>query len=73
MEASAVNLVELRIMSLLNLESIPNNMISGVGDDILEFVTNESSNRFIVELDDQFKNELQQLDSFPTLSDEDLE
>ena len=73
MEASAVNLAELRIMSLLNLENIPNSMISGVGDDILEFVTNESSNRFIVELDEQFKNELQQLDSFPTLSDEDLE
>jgi len=50
-------------------------MISGVGDDIFDFITTESSNRFIVELADEFKDELQKLDGneFPSLSDEDLE
>ena len=49
-------------------------MISGVGDDILDFITTESCNRFIVELADEFKDELQKLDGnqFPSLSDEDL-
>ena len=50
-------------------------MISGVGDDLLDFITKESSNRFIVELGKEFRINFQSAeeDTFPTLSDEDLE
>lgn len=43
---------------LLNLNNIPNHQISGLNDEELNWVTNESSNRYLVELDPKLFNEL---------------
>ena len=40
--------------SMLNLQNVPNNAISGLGTDELQFVTNESSDRFLIEFSDDF-------------------
>ena len=53
-------------MSLINFENIPGNQFSGLSDDILQFVTDESGDRFITELTDEFRNEL---DNFDNLHD----
>ena len=45
-------------MSLLNLENVPGNMVSGLGTDELEWVTTESSDRFVFELDPDFLKEM---------------
>lgn len=45
-------------MSLLNLENVPGNMVSGLGTDELEWVTTESSDRFVLELDPDFLKEM---------------
>lgn len=39
---------------MLNLQNVPNNEISGLGTDELQFVTNESSDRFLIEFSDDF-------------------
>ena len=45
-------------MSLLNLENVPGNMVSGLGTDELEWVTTESSDTFVLELDPDFLKEM---------------
>ena len=41
-------------MSLLNLQNVPNNMISGIDSETLEWVTKESNKRSIFEWSDEF-------------------
>ena len=57
---------------MLNLRNIPNQMISGLSGDMLEFVSNESNERFVVELEKKFIDELRALDDIPAISNEDL-
>lgn len=45
-------------MALLNLNNFPGKMISGVGDETLDFISRESNDRFLVELDPDFLNEI---------------
>ena len=44
-------------MSVLNLENVPGKMVSGLGTEELEWITKESSERFILELDQSFPTE----------------
>ena len=46
-------------MSLINFDNAPaDEMVSGLSDDILKFVTESSSERYIYGLDDRFYDEL---------------
>lgn len=45
-------------MSVLNLENVPGKIVSGLGTEELEWITKESSERFILELDQGFLNEM---------------
>ena len=60
-------------MSLLNLVNVPNEMISGLNDEMLDFVSRESGDRCVLELSDQFRKELQETDSLPVLSAAELD
>ena len=42
-----------------NLRNLPNEMISGVSDAELQWITHESNDRYIKELSDKFLKELQ--------------
>ena len=55
-------------MSLLNLTNVPNEQISGLSDEMLNFVSKESGERYIWELGDQFFEELQETETLPGLS-----
>lgn len=61
------------VMSLLNLVNVPNEMISGLNDEMLDFVSRESGDRCVLELSDQFRKELQETDSLPVLSAAELD
>jgi hypothetical protein len=43
---------------LINLTNLPKRQVSGLNDEELEWVTNQSSDRYIVELDPTMFNEL---------------
>lgn len=45
-------------MSLLNLDNVPGGMISGLSDDMLEWVSKESNNRELIELSSSFVNQI---------------
>ena len=57
----------------VNLVNVPNEMISGLNDEMLDFVSRESSDRCVLELSDQFRKELQETDSLPVLSAAELD
>lgn len=42
----------------MNLENIPNGLISGLSTDVLDFVTHESNDRYMIELDQSFLDNL---------------
>ena len=44
---------------MLNLRNLPNEMVSGVSDAELQWITHESNDRYIKELSDEFLKELQ--------------
>ena len=50
-------------MSLINFGNIPNNEISGLSDEFLQFITDESGDRFITELTKEFRDELDSCDN----------
>lgn len=60
-------------MSLLNLVNVPNQQISGLNDEMLNFVSKESGDRYVLELSDQFFEELQETDTLPVLSATELD
>ena len=43
---------------LLNLQNIPQQEITGLSDDELQWITNESNSRYVVELDPEFFREI---------------
>ena len=55
--------------ALLNLENIPGNMISGMNNDDLLWVSHESSERYIAELSRSFQQDLENwhAEEIPTL------
>lgn len=61
-------------MALLNLANVPGNEISGLSTEILDFITKESENRYLLELSNNFQNELNNLEKdFPMLTPDQLE
>ena len=48
------------IPKAINLENVPNQMISGLDDDVVNWVCEQSNNRFIEELSSTFANTLQE-------------
>jgi len=55
----------------LNLQNIANGVISGLNEEMMNFVTNESMERFVYEIDDQFFEQLTSIDNdLPTLTSE---
>ena len=48
-------------MSLLNLNNIPENEISGLSDEMLEQITRESGERYITELSKSFQEDLKNM------------
>ena len=42
-----------------NLRNLPNEMVSGVSDEELQWITHESNDRYIKELSDEFLKEFQ--------------
>ena len=51
-------------MSLLNLNNIPENEISGLSDEMLEWVTTESGERYITELSKSFQEDLKNMEVY---------
>jgi hypothetical protein len=49
-------------LEMLNLENIPNKEISGLDDEMMAFVTEQSMNRYVKELSDSFRQELRELE-----------
>ena len=47
---------------MMNFDNIPGNILSGVDDAMLDFITNESSDRYITELDPTFFNAIVETD-----------
>jgi hypothetical protein len=45
-------------MALLNMNNVPGKIISGVDDETLNFITKESNERFLIELDPKFLEEV---------------
>ena len=58
-------------MALINLSNIPGQMISGLSDDVLDFVTEASMERYVQELDPGFLQEIMEADSFDDVLSED--
>jgi len=59
---------------LLHLQNIPNQMLSGVSGEALEFINRESSDRYLLELDNNFLSNLNDLcNELPKLTKEQLE
>ena len=56
-------------MALINFENFAHGMVSGIGDDELEFFTGESSSIFLKELSNEFMKEF---DDFESVQFEDL-
>ena len=50
-------------MALINFENFPHGMVSGIGDDELEFFADESSSRFLKELSNEFMKEFDDFES----------
>jgi len=59
-------------MSLLNLGNVPNNEICGLSDEMLNWVTTESCDRYITELTKGFQEELENMEVYEDLDDETL-
>lgn len=59
--------------SLLHFKNIPNQMLSGVSGTALDFVSKESANRYLLELDGKFLSNLNELcDNLPILTADQL-
>ena len=52
---------------MINLKNVPDEMLSGVSDSCLDFVTRESNERFVVELDPSFFKSLEEADRFDSI------
>ena len=56
---------------MINMDNIPGGMISGLDEELLTFVTEESSERFVHEISSAFYNELAAIEKMDkVLSDE---
>ena len=60
-------------MALINLSNVPGQMISGLSDDILDFVSEASMERYVRELDPDFLQEIKETDNFDDVLTEDQE
>jgi len=60
-------------MSLLDLRNLPNNEVSGLSDEMLEWVTTESGERYISELSKSFQDDLDQMEVYEDVDDEILQ
>lgn len=59
------------ITNMINMDNIPGGMISGLDEELLTFVTEESSERFVHEISSSFFNELEAIEKMDkVLSDE---
>lgn len=56
--------------SLLNLENIPNGEISGISTECLDWVTDESNERFITELSASFAKDLEKIEAFENVGED---
>lgn len=54
----------------MNFENIPGNLISGLSDELLEWVSIESGDRYITELSSSFAEELEQMEVFDDVDDD---
>ena len=52
---------------MINLENIPGGMISGLDSEVLDWVSEESNYRNVVELGESFAREISESDSFPEI------
>ena len=59
-------------MSLINLANVPNNQISGLTDEMLNWVTNESGERYITELTKSFEDKLNEIEVYEDVDEETL-
>lgn len=50
-------------MSLLNLSNVPNNMISGLNDEMVEWVSEQSTERYLTEITSVFMENLNEEES----------
>lgn len=58
----------------LNLQNVPGKCINGMDDELLDFITAESNDRYIIELENCFHEELLHMEqNLPQLNKEDLE
>ena len=55
---SFIKLFTTKMTGLLNLSNVPNQQISGLNDDELQWVTDESNERYVLELDTAMFDEL---------------
>lgn len=53
-------------MALIDLSNIPGQMVSGLSDDTLDFVTEASTERYAQKLDQYFLQEIIKTDNFLT-------
>ena len=60
-------------MPLLNLMNIPGGQISGLSNEDLQFVTSESAQRYLRELSDEFRKNMEEDHNLPTLTQDQLD
>ena len=60
-------------MPLLNLMNIPGGQISGLSDENLQFVSSESAQRYLRELSDEFRKNMEEDHNLPTLTQDQLD
>ena len=71
-EVSIADIRLLRLM-MINLDNIPGGMLSGVDDSMLDFVIQESNNRYMTELDKSYLVALSTSESMETVLTEQQE
>jgi len=55
---------------MMNYENIPGNMISGLSDEVLQWVTSESGDRYLTELSYTFTEEIEKMEVFEDIDDD---
>ena len=58
---------------MINLQNIPNQMISGVSESCMNFVTEQSNDRYVFELDPNFLKLLDETENFNSILTEEEE
>ena len=57
-------------MSRINMSNIPNQQISGLSSEFLDWVSNESGSRYVEESSSEFYNELNQIENFEEVNED---